>query len=61
MRRPNRGVGCIGVAVHDNHGVMVAEISISAPLVRCPDAWVPLLKKAGERLSACLDFRPASA
>jgi DNA-binding IclR family transcriptional regulator len=35
------GVGCIGVAVHDNHGVMVAEISISAPRGRCQDAWVP--------------------
>ena len=55
-----QGVGCIGVAVHDNHGVMVAGLSISAPRDRRQDAWVPLLKKAGEQLSARLGFRHAS-
>jgi IclR family transcriptional regulator, acetate operon repressor len=55
------GVACIGVAVLDNHGVMVAGLSISAPRDRRQDAWIPLLKKAGEQLSARLGFRPASA
>jgi len=45
-----QGVGCIGVA----------GLSISAPRERRQDAWVPLLKKAGEQLSARLGFRPAS-
>lgn len=50
------GVGCIGVAVHDHHGVMVAGLSISAPRERRRDAWVPLLKKAGTELSARLGY-----
>ena len=48
------GVGCIGVAVHDNHGVMVAGLSISAPRERRRDAWITPLKKAGAELSARL-------
>jgi DNA-binding IclR family transcriptional regulator len=47
------------VAVHDNHGVMVAGLSISAPRDRRQDAWIPLLKKAGDQLSARLGYRPA--
>lgn len=53
-----QGVGCIGVAVHDNHGIMVAGLSISAPRDRRQDEWVPLLKKAGNQLSARLGFQP---
>jgi DNA-binding IclR family transcriptional regulator len=52
------GVGCIGVAVHDNHGIMVAGLSISAPRDRRQDTWVPLLMKAGDRLSERLGFQP---
>jgi len=54
------GVGCIGAAVRDNHGIMVAGLSISAPRERRLDAWIPLLVKAGERLSARLGYRPVA-
>ena len=50
------GVGCIGVAVHDNHGVMVAGLSISAPRERRRDAWIAHLKKAGAELSVRLGY-----
>lgn len=52
------GVGCIGVAVHDNHGIMIAGLSISAPRERRQDAWIPLLKKAGAELSTRLGYSP---
>ena len=50
------GVGCIGVPVHDNHGVMVAGLSISAPRERRRDAWIAHLKKAGAELSTRLGY-----
>lgn len=50
------GVGCIGVAVRDSQGVMVAGLSISAPRERRRDAWVPMLAKAAGQLSARLGF-----
>lgn len=52
------GVGCIGVAAHDNHGVMVAGLSISAPRERRQDSWIAQLKKAGADLSARLGYIP---
>ena len=50
------GVGCIGVLVHDSHGSVVAGLSISAPIERRRDAWIPLVKEAGRRLSARLGY-----
>jgi DNA-binding IclR family transcriptional regulator len=54
------GVGCIAVPVRDNHGHMVAALSISAPRERRQQAWIPLVKQAGQMLSERLGFRPAS-
>lgn len=50
------GVGCIGVLVRDSHGSVVAGISISAPIERRRDEWVPLVKEAGRRLSERLGY-----
>lgn len=51
------GVGCIGVAVRDSSNTMVAGISVSAPLERRhTQQWIPLIKQAGERLSARLGY-----
>jgi len=45
------GVGCIGVLVHDDAGQIVAGLSISAPIERRSDQWVPLLKQTAQRLT----------
>lgn len=57
------GVGCIGVPVRDSSGRMVAGISVSAPMGRRNvPLWLPLIKNAGEELSARLGFHaPAPA
>jgi DNA-binding IclR family transcriptional regulator len=51
-----QGVACIGVPVHDDHGIMVAGLSISAPRERRQQSWIPLIKKAGTDLSARLGY-----
>lgn len=45
------GVGCIGTLVRDAHGGVLAGLSISAPIERRRDAWVPLLKQAAQRIA----------
>jgi DNA-binding IclR family transcriptional regulator len=45
------GVGCIGTLVRDGAGNGVAGLSISAPMERRRDAWIPLVKEAGARIS----------
>lgn len=50
------GVGCIGVPVRDSSNRMVAGISVSAPIERRNPAWIPIVKRAGERLSARLGY-----
>lgn len=50
------GVGCIGVLVRDSRGSVVAGISISAPIERRRDEWIPLVKEAGRRLSERLGY-----
>ncbi|MCU0835038.1 MAG: IclR family transcriptional regulator [Chromatiaceae bacterium] len=52
------GVGCIGVLVRDAEGRAVAGLSVSAPRERRQDAWVPLVKEAGARLSERLGYDP---
>jgi len=48
------GVGCIGVLVHDRDGVIVAGLSISAPIERRRDEWAEALKVTAQALSECL-------
>lgn len=50
------GVGCIGVLVRDHEGRAVAGLSVSAPIERRREAWVPLVVEAGRRLSARLGY-----
>lgn len=50
------GVGCLGVLIHDMKGKPVAGLSISAPMERRRDEWIPLLMKAGKRLSERLGY-----
>jgi len=48
------GVGCIGALVHDHTGTPVAGLSVSAPIERRDDRWIPLVIEAARRLSARL-------
>jgi DNA-binding IclR family transcriptional regulator len=48
------GVGCIGVLIGDRGGAVVAGLSVSAPIERRRDAWIPLVKQAAAAISARL-------
>jgi len=48
------GVGCIGVAIRDQSGAMIAGLSLSAPIERRQDAWVATMVEAAARISAQL-------
>jgi DNA-binding IclR family transcriptional regulator len=50
------GVGCIGALVRDHTGTPVAGLSVSAPIERRDDRWVPLVIEAARRLSARLGY-----
>ena len=50
------GVGCIGTLIRDNTGAVVAGLSISAPIERRQEAWIPLVQQAGRRISERLGF-----
>lgn len=52
------GVGCIGVAVRDFTGRVVAGLSLSAPIERRQDRWIPVLQEAAARISARLGYQP---
>ncbi len=52
------GVGCIGVLIHDSAGKWLAGLSISAPIERRREAWIPLIEEASRRISQKLK-RPA--
>lgn len=52
------GVGCIGVLIFDNNGQVVAGLSVSAPIERRQEAWIPDIKQAGLEISGELGFRP---
>ena len=50
------GVGCIGTLIRDNSGAVVAGLSISAPIERRQEAWIPLVQQAGRRISERLGY-----
>jgi DNA-binding IclR family transcriptional regulator len=50
------GVGCIGVLIRDGHGNVVAGLSVSAPIDRRRNEWIPLVQEAGRKISARLGF-----
>ena len=52
------GVGCIGVLVKDENGDAVAGLSISFPIGRRKNEWIPLVQEAGRILSERLGYRP---
>ena len=50
------GVACIGVAIRDASGKMVAGLSVSAPRERRQKSWIPRVQEAGAELSARLGY-----
>lgn len=50
------GVGCIGTLVRDASGQVVAGLSVSAPIERRRDEWIPLIVQAGAQLSIQLGY-----
>ncbi len=52
------GVGCIGALVHDARGEVVAGLSVSAPMERRREEWIPVLCEAARELSGRLGYRP---
>jgi len=51
-----KGVGCIGVLIYDNAGDIAGGLSISAPIERRKEEWVPIVIEAGKRLSESLGY-----
>ena len=51
------GVGCIGALVYNSAGKVVAGLSVSAPIERRRDDWIPKLISAAEKLSARLGYK----
>lgn len=50
------GVSCIAVPVKDSNGRIVAGLSISAPVDRLKESWIPDIQDAGARLSERLGY-----
>lgn len=46
-----KGVGCIGVLIYNNAGDIAGGLSVSAPIERRKEEWVPVVIEAGKRLS----------
>jgi len=50
------GVGCISALVYDPVGEVAGGLSISAPIARRRDEWIPLLKQAAKDISERLGY-----
>ena len=51
------GVGCIGVLLREQSGKVVGGLSVSAPIERRQQTWVPMLQDAGEEISGKLGYK----
>ena len=51
-----KGVGCIGVLIHDATGKVAAGLSLSAPIERRKKEWVPIVMETGKQLSESLGY-----
>jgi len=50
------GVGCIGSLIYGEDGEVIGGLSVSAPIDRRRDSWIPLVCKAAERISAAMGY-----
>jgi DNA-binding IclR family transcriptional regulator len=51
------GVRCIGAAVRDDTGALVAGLSVSAPAERMKAAWSSLVRETADRISRAIGYR----
>lgn len=51
------GVRCIGAAVRDDMGALVAGLSVSAPAERMKTAWAGLVRDTAEKISRSIGYR----
>lgn len=51
------GVGCIGTLIYNSTGQVVAGLSISSPIERRKDEWIPKLMSAAEKISVRLGYQ----
>jgi DNA-binding IclR family transcriptional regulator len=50
------GVGCIGTLIYDSDAKAVGGLSVSAPIERRRDEWIPLVRNAGRRISERMGY-----
>ncbi|MFT3847524.1 MAG: IclR family transcriptional regulator [Propionivibrio sp.] len=55
------GLRCVASPVRNDEGVIVAGLSLSAPIDRHHAEWVDLIKKTAEEISRALGYNPALA
>ena len=51
------GVRCMAAGIRDDHGKLVAGLSISAPADRLDESWLPKLKETAGEISRSLGYR----
>lgn len=51
-----KGVGCIGVLIYNSAGEIAGGLSLSAPIERRKEEWIPIIIEAGKRLSESLGY-----
>jgi len=51
-----KGVGCIGVLIYNSAGKVAGGLSLSAPIERRKEEWVPVVMEAGKHLSESLGY-----
>jgi DNA-binding IclR family transcriptional regulator len=52
-------VGCIGTLVHDASGLAIAGLSVSAPIERRRDEWIPVVMETAAQISKQLGYHAA--
>jgi DNA-binding IclR family transcriptional regulator len=52
------GVRCMAAGVYDDHGKLVAGLSISAPSDRLDEGWIEKLRQTANEISASLGYQP---
>lgn len=52
------GVRCMAAGIRDDHGKLIAGLSISAPADRLDESWLPKLKSTAAEISQALGFNP---
>lgn len=51
------GVRCMAAGIRDDHGKLIAGLSISAPADRLDESWLPKLKATASGISEALGYR----